>query len=418
MSEDKSIIEKVADRREEERKKKEKKQELLEDVSKWEEEGWDVSNLKSKIDENPSKGEKLIEEYEKRIEKLKRMKKLYSSLPLEKYNAEPLASQIEKNLDDPDAVEKVEKKVKRVKRKVREEEKRKELLKKASEWKTEGLRVDELIETLKKDLEQGKKMFKDYKENIEELRLLRKKYSLLERRNRSFDTIEIEHNLNDPTAVEELRDRIEELEDEQVMMEEKDVSGSETQPFEEPAFQGEDRRDTSTTSESTEYFSQESSESEEKEAETVSFESKEDWSEVLEEERRNGHIFRELRNEIKYDEDLEEKVIDHLQTDQELRDNFIYYMQYWNKNVSEESEEKYFKVVEDEKDFKVLKIFTASPILGCLYGLAILLKEGRIGVSKSTHPHLFFREYKDKLFGEAGEEVEMEEKDDIDIYDL
>ncbi len=383
--------------------KKKRLKKLFSKLKELEEEGWDVSGLKAKIKNNPSKGEDLIDEYNKRIERLKIVKKRYQSLPLDKYNM-AFSDNIEEYLNDPDSVEKASRIVRKLKKEIKRRKKKKKLLMKAKDWRDEGFQVDKLINTLKDDLDKGEELFSEYEENIKELIFLRKKYSLLEYQGRTLDTVEIEHRLNDPNSVDELRDMIEELEENQVIMEKRPKQ--EVQTFENLSTEESSNTDEKVMEDKAEKDT------------TFELDSKDGWAKIIKENRRNKKLFTKIRNEIKYDQSLEDDIVDYLQTDPEWRKNFIYYMEYWNKNFSEIEEAKYFNNLDTNGDFKVLKIHTSSPILGCLYGIGILLEEEKVGISKSTHPHMFFKEYKDKLFGEIGERVEVEEKDERDIYTI
>lgn len=400
MSDDKSIIEEVEEEREKERKIREEKQKLLDEVKQWEEDGWEVSNLKADIEEDLEEGKKLIEEYRKKIKRLKKINDVYHSLPVDKFDLH--TTEFESNLNDPDAVEKLEKQIsgiknrineikKKKKNKKRERKERKKIMKKVKDWEEEGFKVDELKDTLKKDFQEGKKRFEEYKENIDELKLLRKKYYSLDTRGQNFDTIEIEHKLDDPTAVDELSEKIEKLGERR------------TQP----------EVQTTTVQQEVSYQKQEQTQ---QTPDIFTLDSIEDWLGIMENQRRNENIFQKIRHQLKDKEDLEEQLIDYLQNDTDLRENFLYYMEYWNKNLSEGEDRKYFKLLDEQTDHKVIKIYSNSPFIGCLYAIAALLKDEKVAISTSTRPHLFFKEYVDKLYGKKSDQLKEKEEDDKNIY--
>lgn len=408
MSDEKTIIEKVSERRKKEKEKEEKKQKLLDKIKGWEEDGWEVSHLEKEVREDLEEGKNLIEEYQDRIKRLEKINDKYESLkrkfPLNKFNIN--ISDLENDLKDPEEVEKLEKRVpklekriKKIKKKKREKrkevKKRNKLMKKVKKWKDEGFKVDKLVDLLKEDFEEGKKTFEEYENNIDELKLLRKKYHSLGIREQTPETIEIEHKLNDPTSVEELKEKIERLEErERLTQPGLGVSQSTTQLA----------------------FQEESPAHAQQEPEVIALDSKKDWQEIFEDQRRNESMFKQIRDLLKNKEELEDELVDHFQTDPELRKNFLHYIDYWNRNLSSEDGAKYFKVLETNTDYKVIKIYPNSPFLACLYGVASLLEEEKIGISKSTHPHLYFEEYLEKLYGEESERLKNEVEDNKEIY--
>ena len=408
MSDEKTIIEKVSERRKKEKEKEKEKQELLDKIKKWEKDGWEVAHLKNKVEDDLEKGNKLIEEYKKRIKRLEKINERYESLkqrlPLNKFNIN--TSDLESDLKNPDEVEKLEKRVPKLEKRInkikkkkrekrREKKKRKKLMEKVTKWKNEGFNVDKLVNLLKEDFEEGKEAFEEYEENIDELKLLRKKYQSLGIREQTPETVEIEHKLNDPTAIGELKEKIEKLEERERL----------TQPG------------LGVSQSTTQLASQEErSASAQQAPEVLTLDSKEDWQEILEDLRRNEGTFKQIRDLLKNKEELEDELVDHFQTDPGLREDFLHYIDYWNMNISQEEDAKYFKILETDTEYKVIKIYPNSPFLACLYGVASLLEEDKIGISKSTHPHLYFGEYLDKLYGEKSEELKNEEEDNNEIY--
>jgi len=407
MPEKKPLIEKISEKREREKKREEDRDVLLSRVEAWEEDGWDVSHLRTKIEDDVDKAKGLVNSYVKRISRLKVLNRKYRSLPLDNYKISTDA--IEENLKDPRAVKKVEKQILSLKKKIKKIRKRKKFLKRTQGWKDQGYKVDDLINLLKHDLERGVKKYFEYEKNIDELDLLRKKYYSLNLRERNlrtdFDIIEIEHKLDDPSAVDELRDKIEELKDEMEIMEPEPVERQQV-PIE---------RSSPITEETSFHGSTPERGYEEKVSVSIP-DSIRDWMEILDEHKRDREVFKKIRDELKDDAAFEEELIDYLEQDEDFREKFVYYMEDWNNRG--EHGQKYFKVLDDCADHKSVVI--NSPILGSLYVLARLLNDDKVQISKNTHSfNIFVNEYEDKLSGEFRENLEkIEEDSDSVIYEL
>ncbi len=94
----------------------------------------------------------------------------------------------------------------------KEENEQEELLKRAEELKQEGWLVDDLIETINTDTEQGRKTLAWYEGRIDSLRRIKNKYESLDADGYQLKTEELEIDMldprNDPTGLEKRVDRL------------------------------------------------------------------------------------------------------------------------------------------------------------------------------------------------------------------
>lgn len=80
MSEEKTIMEEILEKSEKEKRVKRKRKRVMEKVEEWEEDGYQVEDLKELLKEDWKEGKKLFEEYRKKIQKLKTLQAKYEAL--------------------------------------------------------------------------------------------------------------------------------------------------------------------------------------------------------------------------------------------------------------------------------------------------------------------------------------------------